>query len=476
MSGRRAAAERDAVDTAEAYEAKRDALVRQLAEINAVRDGTGNGVGDGVRLEKTHSNLFRTRQPTGVRKLDVRSLDQVISVDRAGGTAVVEGMTTYEDLADETLRFGLLPTVVPELATITIGGAVSGGGIEASSFRYGLVHETIVQMEVLLSDGRVVTARPHDEFADLFFGLPNSFGTLGYILKLTVKLMEAKPYVHLRHRRFARPTRYFEAISGVVETGQFENEAVDFMDGMAESGQLYLTVGRFVDVAPYTSDYSFRRIYYRSIQTRNEDYLSARDFIWRWDPDWFWCSKRFGLQNPVLRLLVGKWLLGSKAYWRLAKIERRLKLAQKVEPLRNRGAVTETVIQDAQIPIDRAEEFLAFFTREIGINPVWICPTRAVDPHSRYPLYPLDPSATYVNFGFWDSVPTTPSRDPNHFNRLLEREVTRLGGRKGLYSHSFYSRDEFWELYDRTAYEALKEKYDPEGRFKDLYAKCVQGA
>jgi len=458
------------LDTEQAYAAKRDAIVGQLGQLNAARDGGG------IRLAKPNSNLFRTRQETGVRRLDVRTLNRVISVDREAGTAVVEGMTTYEELVDATLAFGLMPTVVPELATITIGGAVSGGGIEASSFRYGLVHETVIDMEVLLSDGRIVTAAPDNEFADLFFALPNSFGTLGYILKLTVRLVKVEPYVHVRHRRFARPGPYFEAIAAVTATGEFDGQPVDFMDGMVMGGQLYLTLGRFVPAAPYTSDYTWRRIYYRSVTTRREDFLSARDFIWRWDPDWFWCSKNFGLQNPVLRLLVGRWLLGSKPYWWLAKMERKLKLAQKVEPLRNRGETREAVIQDVQIPVDRAEEFLAFFRGQIRIEPVWICPTRAVDPEVRYPLYPLDPAQTYVNFGFWDSVPTPAGQAPNHVNRLLEGEVTRLGGRKGLYSHSFYSPEEFWELYDRAAYEAVKATYDPEGRLKDLYAKVVGGA
>src|SRR5881227_994037 len=138
------------MDTHEAYRAKRQALVRELGEINASRDGggIGDGPGRGIALDKPNSNLFRTRQQAGVRKLNVRGLNQVISVDREALTAEVEGMTTYEDLADATLGAGLLPTVVPELATITIGGAVSGGGIEASSFKYGLVHETILEMEV----------------------------------------------------------------------------------------------------------------------------------------------------------------------------------------------------------------------------------------------------------------------------------------------------------------------------------------
>ncbi len=71
-------------------------------------------------------------------------------------TADVEGMTTYEAFVDETLRHGLLPTVVPQLKTITVGGAVSGVGIESSSFRYGLVHETVEEMEILTGNGRIV--------------------------------------------------------------------------------------------------------------------------------------------------------------------------------------------------------------------------------------------------------------------------------------------------------------------------------
>ena len=38
---------------------------------------------------------------------------------------------------------------------------------------------------------------------------------------------------------------------------------------------------------------------------------------------------------------------------------------------------------------------------------------------------------------------------------------------------AFYTEEEFWELYNGTAYAKLKETYDPRGRFLDLYAKCV---
>ena len=42
---------------------------------------------------------------------------------------------------------------------ITIGGAVTGLGIESTSFTHGLPHESVIEMEILTGDGRVVVAR-----------------------------------------------------------------------------------------------------------------------------------------------------------------------------------------------------------------------------------------------------------------------------------------------------------------------------
>ena len=75
--------------------------------------------------------------------------------------------------------------------------------------------------------------------------------------------------------------------------------------------------------------------------------------------------------------------------------------------------------------------------------------------------------------GFWSSVALAPGMDPAHHNRWVEAEVDRLGGRKSLYSTSFYDEDRFWSLYNGPVYRRLKQRYDPEGRLLDLYDKCV---
>ena len=134
--------------------AHEEARRRLVAQYDAIPAGAP------VRLAKRTSNLFRPRDATTAPGLDVAAFDQVLAVDAAARTADVQAMTTYEHLVDATLAHGLMPTVVPQLKTITIGGAVTGLGIESSSFRAGLPHESVREIEVLTGDGQVVTARP----------------------------------------------------------------------------------------------------------------------------------------------------------------------------------------------------------------------------------------------------------------------------------------------------------------------------
>ena len=63
--------------------------------------------------------------------------------------------------------------------------------------------------------------------------------------------------------------------------------------------------------------------------------------------------------------------------------------------------------------------------------------------------HPLRPHQTYVNVGFWSSVPVGPGwpSEEGHTNKLIERAVRALDGHKSLYSDAFYSPDEFDELY-----------------------------
>ncbi len=450
--------------TLASYAATADGLRRQLVAIPP---------GEPVRLAKRTTNLFRVRGETPARGLDVTGLDGVLSVDEEARTADVLGMTTYEQLVDATLPHGLMPMVVPQLKTITLGGAVTGLGIESSSFRNGLPHESVLEMDVLTGDGRLVSATPDGEHAALFHGFPNSYGSLGYALRLRIELDPVSPYVMLTHERHDDAASFVARLEDVCEQRALDGLRADFVDGTVFSpGEHYLTVGTFADEAPYVSDYTGQGIYYRSIQRRRRDFLTVRDYLWRWDTDWFWCSRALGVQHPAVRRLVPKRYLRSDVYMKAISFERRHGVVARVDRWRGRPA-QELVIQDIEVPILRTEEFLDFFHREVGIEPVWVCPLRQRDPDAVWDLYSFDPTTTYVNVGFWSGVEQRPGEVDGDRNRLIERVVAELGGRKSLYSTSYYDRDTFWATYNGAAYAVLKKTYDPDGRFADLYDKTV---
>lgn len=424
-----------------------------------------------VRLAKQTSNLFRPRVPGQGAGLDVSGLDGVIAIDPERRTADVQGMCTYEDLVDVTLAHGLIPLVVPQLRTITLGGAVTGLGIESTSFRSGLPHESVLEMDVFTGSGEIVTATADNEHADLFWTFPNSYGSLGYATRLRIELEPVPPYVALRHLRFRDAEELAAAIARVSEEGSWEGVRVDGLDGVAfEPGEYYLTLAEFTDEPGRTSDYTGQQIYFRSLQQRARDRLTIYDYLWRWDTDWFWCSGAFGAQNPVVRRLWPRRYRRSDVFHKLVGLDRRFGIAERLD--RRAGKPQrEMVIQDIEVPVERLPEFLSWFDDEVGMRPVWLCPLRAT---RDWPTYPLRPAETYVNVGFWGAVPVGDDAPNAPRNRAIEAKVHDLDGHKSLYSESFYDKDTFDALYNGANLAAVKKRYDPDDRLLSLYDKAVR--
>jgi FAD/FMN-containing dehydrogenase len=116
-----------------------------------------------------------------------------------------------------------------------------------------------------------------------------------------------------------------------------------------------------------------------------------------------------------------------------------------------------------------------FLMREIPIRPIWLCPMRQRDPSVVWDLYAMEPSTLYLNAGFWSTVPLGIGESDGVHNRRIEEAVAAAGGRKSLYSTSYYPEEDFWAAYNGSTYGVLKKTYDPDGRLHDLYAKAVKG-
>jgi FAD/FMN-containing dehydrogenase len=387
-------------------------------------------------------------------KIDVRELTEILMVDPRRRICVAESGVTFVDLVRETLPHGLIPNVFPQLATITVGGAVSGCSIEAMSFARGGFHDACLEYEVITATGDVLTCTRDNEHRLVFEMMHNSFGTLGILSKLVFELVPARPFVHLVHETYATAADYRTAIHRHAEARD-----VDFMDGIIHSPRCYvLSVGRFADAAPYTNRYDWMKIYYRSTRTRREDYLRTFDYLLRYDR---------GVTNVRPSSFAGRLLFGK-----LMTSTRWLRLADRFHRLLRSSKPTITL--DVFVPFPKVPEFMDWYEREIGFFPLWAVPYR---PATRYP---------WLADSFWNR-----NHDPlfldlalygmhqhgeTNYHRLIEEKLLELGGMKTLISHNYYSRDEFWSIYNKRNYDAVKRVTDPDNQFRDLYEKTCRAA
>ncbi|KFY25541.1 hypothetical protein V491_01701 [Pseudogymnoascus sp. VKM F-3775] len=411
-----------------------------------------------------HGSTNSTRQSQYNRSniIDTSGLTNVLHVDKEKKTALVEPNVPMDSLVAATLPFGLVPPVVMEFPGITAGGGFSGTSGESSSFKYGFFDRTVLRIQIVLANGETVFASSNDK-ADLFWGAASSFGTLGVITLLEIQLVEAKSHVELKYHRI---TSIPHAIEKLQKESQRESN--DYLDGIVFtkdwivvcSGRLVESHGQEVPSQRFTR----RRdpwFYLHAKKLTSQPATGAPateivplvDYLFRYDRGGFWVGmhafKYFIMPfNRITRGVLDKFMHTRVMY----------------HALHQSGLSKQYIIQDVAVPYSAADEFVDWLDKNVEIYPLWLCPLKQRGQRKDSPHGLLaEPASADVpeyllNFGIWGPGRT----DPHEFvdiNRRLEQKVNSLGGRKWLYAHAYYTEDEFWSVFDRKAYDALRSKY-----------------
>jgi FAD/FMN-containing dehydrogenase len=162
----------------------------------------------------------------------------------------------------------------------------------------------------------------------------------------------------------------------------------------------------------------------------------------------------------VGRLLLGKVLASSQ--W--------LRLGEKLRWLLRSDKPTITL--DVFVPFSRVPEFLAWYEREFRFYPLWCVPYRRVRDYEW-----LDESfyETMTDPLFLDlAIYGMRQRGPTNYHRLMEHKLRELGGIKTLIAHNYYDESEFWSIWNKRNYDAVKAITDPRNVFRDLYTKTCK--
>jgi hypothetical protein len=415
-----------------------------------------------------HGSTNSTRPAHDARVVDISALNNVLGVDAASKTAVVEPNVPMDKLVQATLAHGMVPPVVMEFPGITVGGGFAGSAGESSSFRYGYFDQTVKSVELVLATGDVVRAS-HHENPDLFRGAAGTAGTLGIATKLELNLIPARRFVKLQYHRYSTVGDTLTAVRRATD-----DPANDYVDGIIFSKTLGLVmIGELTDeLPPSTRPQTFSGswdpwFYLHAKQRANSqpeandnhpdvdaptDYIPLAEYLFRYDRGGFWVGAQAFAYFPFMPFnRLTRWFLNDFMHTRML-----------YRALQGSNMSFGQMVQDLSLPYGTAEAFIDYTADNLNIWPLWLCPLKGIDPPSFHPSYcgPAGdgPPQPMINIGLWGAA----SEDVETFvrqNRELENRLTELGGRKVLYSHTYYSEDEFWELYDRGWYEGLREKY-----------------
>ena len=419
---------------------------------------------EGFRIYHGWTNSTRAVTFKKDEIIDTSGLSHVLKIDKKTMTALVEPNVPMDRLVEATLEHGLVPPVVTEFPSITVGGGFAGTAAESSSFRHGFFDRIVNWIEMVLASGDIVTAS-EIENPDLFHGAAGTLGTLGVTTLLEIQLIEAKPYVELTYYPISSVSGALRRIEKATE-----DSSVQYLDGILFAiDRGFIMTGRMVDTVPVnTRIQRFSRavdpwffIHVKRILAKT-NFLSAEptpvtieaipldDYLFRYDRGAVWTGayafKSFLTPfNRITRYVLDKFMHTKVMYHALHKS----------------GFAKHYFVQDLALPYSTAPEFLEYVDHNLNIYPIWLCPL-LVSPE--VPLHPhaySDPQSKetiLLNVGVWGLGPTNPEAFIAA-NRKMEKKLQNLRGFKWFYARAYYSEDEFYEIYDQKWYDGLRKKY-----------------
>lgn len=409
------------------------------------------------RIHHGSTNSTRSARWNAQQVIDTSNLNQIIKIDVSTKNCLVEPKVSFEELVEATLECGLVPLVVPEFPGITVGGAFAGTGGESSSWKHGYFDATVNWFEIVLATGEVVIASDKER-PDLFRGVAGTFGTLGVCTLFEVRLTKAKKGVELTYFPVSSIAQAQQQIRTVTKD---PNTDFDFVDGILFSKSSGVVMqGRMTNISstPSTPIQTFARArdpwFYLHAQSHSQntqphtELIPIKDYLFRYDRGCFWTGT---LAFSYFCMPFNSWTRWLLDYFMHARIM--------YHAWHRSGIGQRYIIQDMAVPNENAEEFVNWLDRSVHAYPLWLCPLKVercgLDPRS----LTSSKAMPMLNIGVWGKSPTV---DFVAVNRRIEAKLYALDGIKWLYAQTFYTEKEFWSIYNRETYDALRQEYTAE--------------
>lgn len=444
-------------------------VARQVSQLKTsgnaqklVTDRSGN---DAMALR---DNVYKNNaRPISVQHLNRIVTDGTQLCDRL----VVEPFVTIGQLTEYLTPLGYTLPVVPELDDLTVGGLIMGVGLETSSHRHGTFADNVLRMDMVTASGALVQASPKVN-SELFYALPWSYGSIGIVVSVTLRLQKAQPWVELT---------YYRTVGVPNLVGQVHKHAgdenIDFVEGLLFGPHSGVVItGKMTNAAPraqqnrialWYKPWYYVHAYAKSMQElETKEYVPLRDYYHRHSRAIFWQMAElvpFG-NEPWFRYVFG-WLLPVP----ISTLKRTTPkfIGEKYQEL--------FAFQDMLVPMTRATRCIDALTELTGIYPVWICPFLVRRYTSRRPFVaPVDDDEKeemFVDIGLYGQLQGNNSRRAKAVTPACEAVVTKQGGYQMLWAEVYQSEHQFRDMFCHDLLDSVRNMYGAEKVFPTVFEK-----
>ncbi|KAK3089419.1 hypothetical protein FSP39_003484 [Pinctada imbricata] len=404
-----------------------------------------------------------------MRNIEVNLID-ILEIDESKQTVRVEPLVTMGQITAFLNPLGWTLPVLPELDDLTVGGLIMGVGIETSSHKHGLFQHCCTSFELVLADGSVVKCS-QTENKDLFYSVPWSHGTLGFLVSAELKIIPAKKYMRME---------YFPVYKTEDMVKKFREESVKKHDNEFVEGLVYSHDTAVIMTGNMTNDaepdkinpigYFWKPWFFRHVEGFLQtgpcvEYIPLRHYYHRHTRSIFWELQDiipFG-NNPIFRVLLG-WAVPPKiSLLKLTQGETTKRLYEKYQ-----------IIQDMLVPMSSLKEALDVFHKEIEMYPLWLCPFMLYDlPGMVHPNTGKD--EMYVDIGAY-GAPKAATWEAVKSTRAIEAYVRKVKGFQMLYADSYLTLSEFRDMFDHALYDKMRKDLNCAEAFPEIYEKVNKKA
>ena len=131
-------------------------------------------------------------QNSGGLVIDLSGLDRIHSIDAESGIAVMQPGVSLDQLMRAALPHGLWVPVLPGTREVTVGGAIGCDIHGKNHHSAGSFGNHVVQLDLLVADGSVLTLRPEGSLDDpdgsIFWATIGGIGLTGIILEVHLQM------------------------------------------------------------------------------------------------------------------------------------------------------------------------------------------------------------------------------------------------------------------------------------------------